>query len=93
MYASAMSCLLTVLSVGSGSGWKTSTDLTVVVLVHLQVQEDRLYDAFYRLSNTNGQITSYVFDVVSCLLPLQKFSWLSRPPAAKTSLWAIMAAQ
>ena len=30
----------------------------------LQVKEDALYDAFYRLTNTNGQITSYVFDVV-----------------------------
>jgi regulator of protease activity HflC (stomatin/prohibitin superfamily) len=32
--------------------------------VRSQVQENALFDAFYRLTNSSNQITSYVFDVV-----------------------------
>jgi len=43
----------------------------VVASVMYQVQDGKQaqYDAFYRLSNTEQQITSYVFDVVRAIVP------------------------
>ena len=35
----------------------------------LQVVKDAVYDAFYRLTDSRSQITSYVFDVVRATVP------------------------
>lgn len=35
----------------------------------LQVVKDSVYDAFYRLTDSRSQITSYVFDVVRATVP------------------------
>ena len=35
----------------------------------LQVVRDNLYDAFYKLTDSRSQITSYVFDVVRSTVP------------------------
>ena len=34
-----------------------------------QVQRDAVYDAFYKLTNTHTQISSYIFDVVRASVP------------------------
>uniref|UniRef100_A0A7S2BRL8 Band 7 domain-containing protein n=1 Tax=Florenciella parvula TaxID=236787 RepID=A0A7S2BRL8_9STRA len=41
----------------------------VNVSVQYQVQKDKIYDAFYRLSNPTQQIRAYVFDIVRSVLP------------------------
>jgi hypothetical protein len=37
--------------------------------MHLQVIAESLYDAFYRLTDSEKQIRSYVFDVVRATVP------------------------
>lgn len=41
----------------------------LVVAVQYQVSREHIYDAFYRLTNSNQQISSYVFDVVRATVP------------------------
>jgi len=41
----------------------------IVVAVQYQVIWDKVYDAFYKLSNPKEQITAYVFDVVRAEVP------------------------
>jgi regulator of protease activity HflC (stomatin/prohibitin superfamily) len=41
----------------------------VIVAVQYHVLPDKVYDAFYRLSNANTQITAFVFDVVRARVP------------------------
>jgi len=50
---------------------KDNVFVRVVASVMYQVQDGKQaqYDAFYRLSNTEQQITSYVFDVVRAIVP------------------------
>lgn len=43
--------------------------VNVVVSVQYQVVRDNLYDAFYKLTDSRSQITSYVFDVVRSTVP------------------------
>ena len=43
--------------------------LQVVVSVQYQVIKENLYDAFYKLTDSRSQITSYVFDVVRATVP------------------------
>ena len=38
-------------------------------MLALQVVKDAVYDAFYRLTDSRSQITSYVFDVVRATVP------------------------
>lgn len=40
----------------------------MVVSVQYQVIQQNLYDAFYKLTDSRSQITSYVFDVVRYVL-------------------------
>ena len=35
----------------------------------MQVVKDNVYDAFYKLTDSRSQITSYVFDVVRATVP------------------------
>jgi len=53
---------------------KTKDDVFVrlKVSVQFQVVRSKVYDAFYRLENSNAQITSYVFDVVRAEVPKMK---------------------
>ena len=44
-------------------------DVQVVVSVQYQVMKNHMYDAFYRLTDSRSQITSYVFDVVRATVP------------------------
>ena len=50
---------------------KTEDDVFVHVQVSVQymVMPDKVYDAYYRLSNVREQVTSYVFDVVRARVP------------------------
>lgn len=48
---------------------KDNVFVRIIVSVQYQVRQDNLYDAFYRLTNSSNQITSYVFDVVRSPLP------------------------
>lgn len=43
--------------------------VTLVISVQYQVQKENLFDAFYRLTNSNQQISSYIFDVVRATVP------------------------
>ena len=43
--------------------------MQVVVSVQYQVIKENLYDAFYKLTDSRSQITSYVFDVVRSATP------------------------
>jgi regulator of protease activity HflC (stomatin/prohibitin superfamily) len=42
---------------------------TVVISVQYQVQRDAAYDAYYKLTDSRQQISSYVFDVVRAAVP------------------------
>lgn len=44
----------------------------VIVAVQYHVLPDRVYDAFYKLSDPGTQITAYVFDVVRARVPRMK---------------------
>lgn len=54
-------------------GVETKTDDDVFVMVQVSVQyyviPEKVYDAFYKLNNPEGQITSYVFDVIRAEIP------------------------
>ena len=53
---------------------KTKDDVFVrlKISVQFQVMKTKVYDAFYKLENSNAQITSYVFDVVRAEVPKMK---------------------
>lgn len=48
---------------------KDNVFVQVVVSVQYQVVKENLYDAFYKLTDSRSQITSYVFDVVRSTVP------------------------
>jgi len=48
---------------------KDNVFVQVVVSVQYQVIQQNLYDAFYKLTDSRSQITSYVFDVVRATVP------------------------
>lgn len=48
---------------------KDNVFIKLAISVQYRVQPDSIYDAFYRLSNPNAQITSYIFDVVRAQVP------------------------
>lgn len=48
---------------------KDNVFVKVVVSVQYMVLKENVYDAFYRLTNTRAQITSYVYDVVRAIVP------------------------
>lgn len=43
--------------------------IKLAISVQYRVKSDRIYDAFYRLSDPNAQITSFIFDVVRAQVP------------------------
>lgn len=53
---------------------KTLDNVFVIMVcsVQFQVMQDRIYDAFYRLTNPQQQIKAYVFDVVRAAVPKMK---------------------
>lgn len=48
---------------------KDNVFVKVAVSVQYHVKNERLYDAFYKLTNPTSQITSFVFDVVRAEVP------------------------
>ncbi|KAF5749020.1 SPFH/band 7/PHB domain membrane-associated family protein [Tripterygium wilfordii] len=48
---------------------KDNVFVTVVASVQYRALADKAVDAFYRLTNTKGQIQAYVFDVIRASLP------------------------
>jgi regulator of protease activity HflC (stomatin/prohibitin superfamily) len=48
---------------------KDNVFVRIKVSVQFQVIEDKVYDAFYKLDNSNAQIRSYIFDVVRAEVP------------------------
>ena len=48
---------------------KDNVFLKLAISVQYRVKPDRVYDAFYRLSDPNAQITAYIFDVVRAQVP------------------------
>jgi regulator of protease activity HflC (stomatin/prohibitin superfamily) len=57
---------------------KTKDDVFVKLKVSVQYQvlKDSVYDAFYRLENSQAQITSYVFDTVRAEVPKLKLDYV-----------------
>jgi regulator of protease activity HflC (stomatin/prohibitin superfamily) len=53
---------------------KTEDDVFVHVKISVQymVMPEKVYDAYYRLSNVHAQVTAFVFDVVRARVPLLK---------------------
>lgn len=43
--------------------------ITLVISVQYQVQKEAIYDAFYKLTDSRQQISSYIFDVVRATVP------------------------
>lgn len=48
---------------------KDNVFVNVAVSVQYQVIEDKVYDAFYKLTDADEQITAYVFDVIRSAIP------------------------
>ncbi|KAG1653983.1 hypothetical protein FOA52_007176 [Chlamydomonas sp. UWO 241] len=48
---------------------KDNVFVDLVISVQYQVQKDDMYDAFYKLTDSKQQISSYVFDVVRASVP------------------------
>lgn len=48
---------------------KDNVFVTLVISVQYQVRKESVYDAFYRLTDSRQQISSYVFDVVRATVP------------------------
>ncbi|KAH9739963.1 Hypersensitive-induced response protein 2 [Citrus sinensis] len=48
---------------------KDNVFVNVVASVQYRALADKAYDAFYKLSNTRGQIQAYVFDVIRASVP------------------------
>ncbi|WP_185851619.1 SPFH domain-containing protein [Blattabacterium cuenoti] len=48
---------------------KDNVFVKVKISVQFQVIQDKVYEAFYKLDNSNSQITSYIFDVVRAEVP------------------------
>uniref|UniRef100_A0A6T8R3H4 Band 7 domain-containing protein n=1 Tax=Chlamydomonas leiostraca TaxID=1034604 RepID=A0A6T8R3H4_9CHLO len=48
---------------------KDNVFVTLVVSVQYQVQKENVYDAFYKLTDSRQQISSYIFDVVRATVP------------------------
>jgi len=48
---------------------KDNVFIKLAISVQYRVKPDRIYDAFYRLSDPNAQITSFIFDVVRAQVP------------------------
>lgn len=50
---------------------KTSDNVFIKLAISVQykVKQDKIYDAFYKLSDPNAQITSFIFDVVRAQVP------------------------
>ena len=57
------------LNVKAETKTKDNVFVTIVVAVQYEVLPDRVYEAFYRLSNPAHQINSFVFDVVRSSVP------------------------
>jgi len=57
---------------------KTLDNVFVKLKVSVQyyILTDKIYDAFYRLSNAHDQITSYVFDTVRAEVPKMKLDYV-----------------
>lgn len=57
------------LDVRCESKTKDNVFVHLVVAVQYQVSQEHIYDAFYRLTDSHAQISSYVFDVVRASVP------------------------
>eukprot|EP00775_Hariotina_reticulata_P002839 gene2839-3132_t len=51
---------------------KDNVFVVLVVCVQYQVRKEQIYDAFYKLTNSHSQISSYVYDVVRASVPKMK---------------------
>jgi len=48
---------------------KDNVFVNIIVAVQYYVLEEKVYEAFYKLDNAEGQITSFIFDVVRAQVP------------------------
>jgi len=48
---------------------KDNVFVTLVISVQYQVQKENIFDAFYKLTDSRQQISSYIFDVVRATVP------------------------
>lgn len=67
--AGAVSLRVRQLDVTIETKTKDNVFVVVVVSVQYEVENDQVYDAFYRLTNPLEQIRAYVFDVVRSTVP------------------------
>ncbi|KAK9918229.1 hypothetical protein WJX75_002408 [Coccomyxa subellipsoidea] len=67
--AGSLSLRIQQLDVRCETKTKDNVFVNVVVSVQYQVEKENLYSAFYKLTDSRSQITSYVFDVVRATVP------------------------
>ena len=69
MVAGRLSLRVLQLDVPVETKTKDNVFIKLAISVQYRVKEDRVYDAFYRLSDPSSQITSFIFDVVRAQVP------------------------
>ncbi|KAK9814236.1 hypothetical protein WJX72_002691 [[Myrmecia] bisecta] len=67
--AGGLSLRIQQLDVRCDTKTKDNVFVTMVISVQYQVVKENVYDAFYKLTDSRSQITSYVFDVVRSTVP------------------------
>lgn len=64
-----LSTQITQLDVNVNTKTKDNVTLEIIVSVQLQRDENKIFDAFYKLSQPHVQIRSYIFDIVRAQVP------------------------
>ncbi|MEN9946620.1 MAG: hypothetical protein RLZZ293_1006 [Pseudomonadota bacterium] len=67
--AAKVSTQIQQLDVTTNTKTKDNVTLEIITSVQLLIDEQKVFDAFYKLSNPSAQIRSYVFDIVRAQVP------------------------
>ena len=67
--AAKVSTQIQQLDVTTNTKTKDNVTLEIITSVQLLIDEHKVFDAFYKLSNPSAQIRSYVFDIVRAQVP------------------------
>jgi regulator of protease activity HflC (stomatin/prohibitin superfamily) len=57
------------LDVATNTKTKDNVTLEIITSVQLQINDQRVFEAFYKLANPSSQIRSYIFDIVRAQVP------------------------
>lgn len=69
LVAGRLSLRIQQLDVSIETKTKDNVFVTIIVAVQYHVLDDKIYEAFYKLSDTSNQVQSFVFDVVRAQVP------------------------